>query len=990
MRWLEKVKGALFTKGLKKKDFWILLIAVIVFFVCYKYNMPIAEAFRSGTEISLGYSAKKGADGNFYVLDNGHARLICFDEQAVEKFSIENPSDEKSSSLYMDDFFVAPEGIYISATEWNEMSIAREVILFYDKQGNYKQTLVDRDYSEVATNKHRFYGVSEKDGKLQFVECDSNEIAAGDLEIPYENAFNAVSDAVFIGEKVYVLDKHGIIKQFDHSNTQGSIVYRLSEETDENIVPYRLAADAGGNLYFTDIRNRQVRLVHMEQQNSSVVCSDVDSLTVSVTKGGEYLLLNSDGLSVVGEDASHEYTQLHKNGRTIFLQCLWLVGVMIAGLLILYLAVRVLYQLSKKTYNMPQIVSIWVLVTVIVVSVLLSGMLMRSFANSYRDKIKEQVKSAAYMVANQTSGQDIEQIEATGGFGGEAYERLYQTMEKAFSQDVAFYRQIYCNILKLSEDKSSGYAVAYLDQSIGAFFPLDEAEYEELIKVYETGEAVWNQEINDISGTYLSVKVPVYDGGGKICGAVAVGAETYVVTDTVNGVLTKILASIVIMLMLVWLVSIESMSFANNYSVYKKNIEAGEENVLPGHLIRFIIFLVFTVYNMTATFLPVYIMKKTDVFPKEMREFLGALPITVNIFIIGLMSLFCARLVQKFGLRKIMILSAMCSFAGNLFIFVLPGFYAVCIGLVLDGIGVGLITNTVYVMLTYLKDEVNRTWGLTIYNGACFSGINFGMMLGSMLAVTVGQKMVFCIVAVVWLLMVLLTGYMVKQISGMLADSAPQTDDAGSEPGAGTKEKLGIGRFIGNKQVLGFIALIQNPYIIFGSFVFYYVPIYCDARGYSETICSVLIMLYSQIAVIGSDTMTEWIQKRIKNYSMYAALGMNIIALLVVAISNSMAGMIVALLIMGISAAFGKPVQQNFYLNLEKVKRFGADRAIGVYNFTENIGESLGPIVFGRMLMAPSFAGSVQLFCSVTAGAGFMHYLVCRKELNDGNKNKSI
>lgn len=105
MRWLEKVKGTLFTKGLKKKDFWILLIAVIVFFVCYKYNMPIAEAFRSGTEISLGYSAKKGADGNFYVLDNGHARLICFDEQAVVKFSIENPSDEKSSSLYMDDFF---------------------------------------------------------------------------------------------------------------------------------------------------------------------------------------------------------------------------------------------------------------------------------------------------------------------------------------------------------------------------------------------------------------------------------------------------------------------------------------------------------------------------------------------------------------------------------------------------------------------------------------------------------------------------------------------------------------------------------------------------------------------------------------------------------------------------------------------------------------------------------------------------------------------
>lgn len=990
MKWIEKVKKSLFTKGLKRDDFLILLLAVISVFVCYKCGMPIEEAFKSKSEISLGYSAKKGEDGNFYVLDNGHGRLICFDEQAVIKFSIENPSDEKSNSLYMDDFFVSPEGIYISATEWNEMSIAREVILFYDKQGNYKETLVERDYSEVQTNKHRFYGVSEKDGNVQFIECYSDKIMVGDWEIPYGNAFNAVSDAVFIGQKVYVLDKNGVMKEFDKDHTRGTIVYRLSEETDENVVPYRLAADADGNIYFTDIRNQQVRLVHIEQKNSSMVCSDVESLTVSITKEDEYLLLNRDGLSVVSENTSRQYAELDKNNGTILWQGLWIVWTMTAGLLILYLTIRVLYQLSKRTYNMPQIVSIWVLVTVIVVSVLLSGMLMKSFADSYRDKIEEQVKSAAYMVANQISGKDIERIEVTGGFGGEAYERLYQTMENAFSQDIEFYRQIYCNILKLSGDKSRGYAVAYLDQSIGAFFPLDEVEYEELIKVYETGDAVWNQEVNDISGTYLSVKVPVYDGEGKICGAVAVGIETYVITDTVNGMLTKILSSIVIMLMLVWLVSIEAMSFANNYSVYRKNITAAKKNVLPGHLIRFIIFLVFTVYNMTATFLPVYLMKKADVFPKEVRELSGALPITVNIFIIGLMSLFCARLVRKFGISKIMILSALCSFAGNLCIFALPGFYAVCIGLILDGIGVGLITNTVYVMLTYLKDDGDRTWGLTIYNGACFSGINFGMMSGSMLAVTVGQKMVFCVVAVIWLFMILLTNYMVKQISGMLSDSAPQTGDAGRRQSAGTKEKLGIGRFILNKQVLGFIALIQNPYIIFGSFVFYYVPIYCDAHGYSETICSMLIMLYSQIAVIGSAKMTEWISKRVKNYSMYVALGMNMIALLVVAISNNMAGMIAALLMMGISAAFGKPVQQNFYLNLEKVKRFGADRAIGIYNFTENIGESLGPIMFGRILAAANFMGSIQLFCSVVAGAGFIHYIVCRKELKYGNKNKSI
>ena len=48
-----------------------------------------------------------------------------------------------------------------------------------------------------------------------------------------------------------------------------------------------------------------------------------------------------------------------------------------------------------------------------VVSVFLCGMLINSFSESYKEKIEEQVESAAYMVANQISGRDIQQIEET-------------------------------------------------------------------------------------------------------------------------------------------------------------------------------------------------------------------------------------------------------------------------------------------------------------------------------------------------------------------------------------------------------------------------------------------------------------------------------------------------------------------------------------------------------------------------------------------------
>lgn len=977
MSLIAKVKSYLFSKGLSRMDFILILPAILLLFFCYVFSMPVEEALNKDTDISLGYSAKQEEDGLYYVLDSGHERIVCFDEKSNIKFCIENPSDKKSDLLYIDDFAVAEDGIYISATEWEDMLIARETILFYDKKGHYKATLADRDYSENITNKHRFYGISQKDGKPRYIECLENSFKNGESEIPYDNAFNAVSDAVFVGDTLYILDKKGIITAFSEGSREGDILYQLSAEEDKSIVPYHLGVDREGRIYFTDIRNSAVRLVDTAKKNSSVVFDGTYSLTVNVSETGSLLILEDEGLLVSDNGEKHVYCTLNKNAGMVLFQIVWLLALVIFVIIVVLLAVRILYNFLARKYSVPQIISFWVIGTVTVVSVFLCGMLINSFSTSYREKIEEQVESAAYMIANQISGKDIQQIEATGGFGGESYNRMCEVMDKSFTRDIDFYRQLYCNVLKLSEDGEKGYAVAYLDQSVGSYFPLDDVETEELKAVYKKDRAVWNQEVVDISGTYLSVKVPVHDDLGRIQGAVSVGIETYVITDILNDMKIKILMSIITILMLIWLVSAEVMSFATNHHDYKKNVEAGEKNVLPGHLIRLLVFLVFVAYNMTATFLPVYLIRRTDIFPAGMRDTLGALPITVNIFIIGVMSLFCANLVRNHGIRKILAVSALCSLAGNFLMFIIPNFFVICAGLVLDGIGVGLITNAIYVMLTYIKDEKNRTWGLTIYNGACLSGINFGMMLGSVLAVAVGHRPVFLIVAAIWFTMFVLTGYMVRLIEGMF--------DSPQEEGE-TLEKISIGKFVFNKPIMSFILLIQNPYIVFGSFVFYFIPIYCDSHGYSETICSLLIMLYSEVAVIGTDMLTERFTKLFGKYAMYAALLTNAVALAMYFVTPNMVGIIIALLLMGMSGAYGKPVQQNYFLELDKVKRYGEDKSMGIYNFSENIGESLGPIVFGRLMAAGGKNPAVLGFCGCVAGAAGIHYLLNRK--HSGNMSR--
>lgn len=86
--------------------------------------------------------------------------------------------------------------------------------------------------------------------------------------------------------------------------------------------------------------------------------------------------------------------------------------------------------------------------------------------------------------------------------------------------------------------------------------------------------------------------------------------------------------------------------------------------------------------------------------------------------------------------------------------------------------------------------------------------------------------------------------------------------------------------------------------------------------------------------------------------------------------------MVAALVLMGLSASFGKSVQQNYYMELPAVKGYGEDRAIGLYNFTENIGESLGPVVFGKLAVFSPRSLAFSGFVGVVAVCSALHLLL--------------
>lgn len=86
----------------------------------------------------------------------------------------------------------------------------------------------------------------------------------------------------------------------------------------------------------------------------------------------------------------------------------------------------------------------------------------------------------------------------------------------------------------------------------------------------------------------------------------------------------------------------------------------------------------------------------------------------------------------------------------------------------------------------------------------------------------------------------------------------------------------------------------------------------------------------------------------------------------------------VNIFVMGVMSLFCSKLVQK----MDVVKKYGEDRAMGVYNFTENIGESLGPVVFGKLMFVTPLNLIVSAFGGAVALLGVFHMFLNRRKKN--------
>lgn len=267
---------------------------------------------------------------------------------------------------------------------------------------------------------------------------------------------------------------------------------------------------------------------------------------------------------------------------------------------------------------------------------------------------------------------------------------------------------------------------------------------------------------------------------------------------------------------------------------------------------------------------------------------------------------------------------------------IIPGKYIVM------GTGWGillLIVNTI--IASGNEEEKNK--GFAGYSAAALNGVNCGIVFGGFLINWLSHALIFLFATVLSLaVLVHVLKYLTKANYNMAANDKEKSEG-----------KIGFWRFMTSRGVLGYFLLIVVPVISCSYFLNYMFPILGNQYGLSETNIGYSYLINGLCVICFSNALTTRLSKKIKkSYSLVLASLLYAAAFLAVAYFQNIYALLAVLVLLGISDSFGLPLQTSYYTDLEAVKQYGYDRAMGIYSLFENISQTGGSYIFSIVLLA--------------------------------------
>ena len=939
-----------------------------------------------------------GQDGQKYVIANGSTSILVLNEEDEYVRAISGGKElqgfyyaqtltaDEAGNLYIHDRLLGDDG----------KSVASERIAVYDSAGAFGEYLYEEPHGALnGENRNRLYGLTWQEGGLSFVRTDEDGFVlcrldpdTGELTeqaaYDYPEAYRYLMYFVITPDlQVYFSDKMGSVWLAD---TEGghTCVYNADDYGDENFysIAANLACAPDGTIYFNDVGQREIRRILPDGAVETVIGRG-DTLAEVPAAFNElpiysYLAIMPDGTLTtiyceyywddVWEESVYEYYVYAQDAQGSVLMNTALVdkafsfqlagwaacvGIAVLAAMALALAGYVLHKGYLSRISRAGRIQLAVIIAAMLSSIAVATILVNDLNQRYVEERTSKMTNMAVLMARDFAPEDIQDLDSPDDYGGEAYQRIDESVKKILLDPELNDDGAYCTLYR---EMNGIVCIIYSDEGLnnvlypmsGVFEGTSESE------IYETGELREFSAFSSADGHYAFTLAPITDENGTVIALIEVGADLYAFTAANEALIRETLLKVLMVVVTCVLIFSEATVFLE---ALRRNRKERRQHLLRDvGIVRPIAFLIFFAGNMSTAFLPVYGMRLWDASMGISQELASAMPLSAEVLMTAVFSLFGGFLVDWLGTKRLIGAGSVLFMGGLVLCGAAPSIWFLIGGSVVLGIGEGLVLVALNAFISNYGEEEQRNRGFSGYNAAYLSGMNCGTVAGSLAAEQLGYQKVFYLAAIVALASLVLAIVCLHK----------QTTAAKEEEQGGGMSTL---TFLLRPRVFLFFIFMLAPYLICASFLSYFFPIYGEENGLSTSFVAQAFLLSGVIAIYLGPTLTRLVSRRLGDRGgLILATGIYVAAFALFAWNPSIGTCLFILAPAGVADGFGLSMQAVYFSALPEVRLYGSGKAMGLNSAVESIAQTVGPMIFAAVLMLGVERGVMIL----AAGMGVM------------------
>ena len=976
------------------------LIAVILFFnasLLTNFDIPQNINYLSGPMYST-----VGSDGTQYIINGSMTQILVLNEDNTFRMKLDGGTSILGDHFnFVNNLAVDDEGnIYVSDVAYNSNYDKDRSfrILKYSPKGKNLGSIYERTYeSDKLPYIHSScMSMEYKNGRVYFAQREFEEIVLysvsanpdqenGDAVIehvyPYEDAGLMVFDIAIDlnNDMIYFTDKKGNI--YKQSSDSAELLYgggKYSEDIDFYEVPNGVTISKNSKkLYYTDIGRREIFEIDLETNEKRCIyerdyeqpldCCELFYRIGYNNKVDEgFSVCSSGDMPIYGVyDGSSMRTDtefIYQSSTTRNYFVILILAVIFAIVVAVFLA-RAFLKAVKGDNGETFIMYALVFVSIVVIFSFTAKTILDSTNQRYKERVIINTYYLSQIVSQLIDGDVLERIEEPDDYMNDDYQIVRNQLHKAFAELPTDMESLsedtdnttYCVLYRMKNNVV--YYTMHLSDDDGVIYP-DEYTYEDsdYKLVYDTGEAQSFDNITTSDGTWLFTVSPIYNSKNEMVALCEVGINLVSYDEANLNVIFRILIYIGSLTVVIFLLLSELVNLIDVLKKWDKQKLENPDNGLLVDFVRLFAFLIYMADNFTCVIIPLMseeLYTQSSVIPENIAI---ALPLSAQALAASITGFAAGHVINRIGNRKSFLLGIafhiigliLCGLSSSLVVFALA---MIVVGV---GMGMNVVCMNTFIINRNDDSDPEHTAGFSLFTVGTFCGTNCGIVIGTIVSERMGYNTVFFISAAVAAIVLVAVLHYYKK------DIAFQDEE---EEG---KAEINIFKFITNFKVAAYLIFALLPYTIFASFVFYFVPLYAESQGMSESNIGLITLVYGlAVSYISGFSTKHIVEKFGAGISVVIASIVTASSLIVFILSPSIVSLVFVVLIMGFADSFGYPALSVYFSESRAVKAYGESKAMGIYNVFEGLAETIAPILFGVALVL-GYAGGM-----IVMGGGF-------------------